>query len=37
MVKEELLEALMREEWEISLESHLSKANGYYTRDLLAA
>ena len=31
----ELLEALMREEREISPESHPIKANGYYTRDLL--
>jgi len=34
MVKE-LLEALMREEREIYLESHPIKANGYYTRGLL--
>ena len=34
MVKE-LLEALMKEEREIYLESHPTKANGYYTRDLL--
>ena len=34
MVKE-LLEALMREEREIYLENHPTKANGYYTRDLL--
>jgi len=34
MVKE-LLEALMKEEREISLENHPTKANGYYTRDLL--
>lgn len=31
----ELLEALMKEEGEIYLESHPTKANGYYTRDLL--
>jgi|YelNatPaOPRAMG01_1025707.scaffolds.fasta_scaffold466725_1 hypothetical protein len=36
MVKE-LLEAPMREEWEICLESHPTKANGCYTRDLLAS
>jgi hypothetical protein len=36
MVKE-LLEALMGEEWEICLESHPTKANGCYTRDLLAS
>jgi len=34
MVKE-LLEALMKEEREISLENHPTKANGYYTRNLL--
>ena len=34
MVKE-ILETLMREEREIYLEEHLTKANGYYTRDLL--
>ncbi len=34
MVKE-LLDALMREEREIYLEDHRTKANGYYTRDLL--
>ena len=34
MVKE-LLEALMKEEREIYLENHPTKANGYYTRDLL--
>jgi hypothetical protein len=34
MVKE-MLEALMREEREICLEEHPTKANGYYTRDLL--
>jgi putative transposase len=34
MVKE-MLEALMREEREIYLEQHPTKANGYYTRDLL--
>jgi len=33
MVKE-MLEALMREEREIYLEQHATKANGYYTRDL---
>jgi putative transposase len=36
MVKvKEMLEALMREGREIYLEQHLTKANGYYTRDLL--
>lgn len=25
----------MKEEWEIYLENHPTKANGYYTRDLL--
>ena len=30
----ELLEALIGEEREISLENHPTKANGYYTRDL---
>jgi hypothetical protein len=34
MVKE-LLEALMKEEREIYLENHPTKANGYYTRNLL--
>jgi len=34
MVKE-LLEILMKEEREIYLENHPTKANGYYTRDLL--
>jgi len=34
MVKEPL-EALMKEEREIYLENHPTKANGYYTRDLL--
>ena len=34
MVKE-FLEALMREERGIYLEEHPTKANGYYTRDLL--
>jgi len=34
MVKE-LLEALMKEEREIYLENHPTKANGYYTWDLL--
>jgi|YelNatPaOPRAMG01_1025707.scaffolds.fasta_scaffold12604_4 hypothetical protein len=34
MVKE-ILEALMREEWEIYLEQHPTKANGSSTRDLL--
>jgi len=34
MVKE-LLEALMKEEWKIYLENHPTKANGYYTWDLL--
>jgi hypothetical protein len=34
MVKE-MLEALMREEREIYLAQHPTKANGYYTRDLL--
>ena len=34
MVKE-ILETLMREEREIYLEEHLTKANGYYTRHLL--
>ena len=34
MVKE-MLEALMREEREIYLEQYPTKANGYYTRDLL--
>jgi hypothetical protein len=33
MVKE-ILEALMREEWEIYLEQHPTKANGSSTRDL---
>jgi putative transposase len=32
---QEMLEALMREEREIYLEQHPTKANGYYTRDLL--
>ena len=30
-----LLEALMREEWAMYLETHSTSANGYYTRDLL--
>jgi hypothetical protein len=30
-----LLEALMREERAMYLETHLTSANGYYTRDLL--
>jgi hypothetical protein len=34
MVKE-MLEALMREEREIYLEQHSTKANGYYIHDLL--
>ena len=34
MVKE-LLEVLMKEERDIYLENHSTKANGYYTRDLL--
>ena len=32
-----LLESLMCEEREICLEQHPTKANGYYTRDLLTA
>ena len=31
----DVLERLMREEREIYVEQHLTKANGYYTRDLL--
>ena len=34
-IAKELLEAVMREEREIYLEDHPTKANGYYTRDLL--
>ncbi|MDR5704238.1 MAG: transposase, partial [Armatimonadota bacterium] len=34
MVKD-LLEAIMREERAMYLEEHPTKANGYYTRDLL--
>ncbi len=30
-----LLESLMQEEWEIYLEDHPTKGNGYYTQDLL--
>ena len=34
-IVKELLEALIKEEREICLENHPTKANGYYTRDLL--
>jgi hypothetical protein len=34
-VVKDLLEAFRREERKTYLESHYTKANGYYTRDLL--